>query len=78
LEPKFFKEDTIGVEQHGEVDLKAMPRWHVFTYMCTLLGCSRDVPQGNKGGGNFQSDNEEPKGNNALDIHLNLLVMAYL
>ncbi len=55
-----------------------MPGWHAFTYMCTLLGCSGDVPQGNKGGGNFQSDNEEPKGNNALDIHLNLLVMAYL
>ncbi len=55
-----------------------MPGWHAFTYMCTLLGCSGDVPQGNKGGGNFQSDNDEPKGNNALDIHLNLPVMAYL
>ncbi len=52
--------------------------WHAFTYMCILSGCSRDVPQGNTGGGNFQSDNDEPKGNSALNIHLNLPIMAYL
>ncbi len=78
MEPKFFEEDTIGVKWHGEVDLEAMPGWHASTYMCILLGCSGDVPQGNRGGGNFQSDNDESKGNSALNIHLNLLVMAYL
>ncbi len=52
--------------------------WHAFTYMYILLGCSGDVPQGNKGGGNSQSDNDKPKGNSALDIHLDLPVMAYL
>ncbi len=55
-----------------------MPGWHAFTYMCTLLGCFGDVPQGNKGGGNSQSDNDKLKGNSALDIHLYLPVMAYL
>ncbi len=55
-----------------------MPRWHASTYLCALLGCSRDVPKGNTGGGNSQSDNDEPKENNALDIHLDLHVMAYL
>jgi len=30
------------------------------------------------GGGNSQNDDDEPRGNNALHIHLNLLVMAYL
>jgi hypothetical protein len=30
------------------------------------------------GGGNSQNDNDKPKGNSALDIHLNLPIMAYL
>ncbi len=63
---------------HGKVDLEAMPRWHASTYLCTLLGCFGDVPQGNTGNGNSQSESDEPKHNSALDIHLNLLVMAYL
>ncbi len=29
-------------------------------------------------GENSQSDDDEPKGNSALEIHLDLLVMAYL
>jgi hypothetical protein len=30
------------------------------------------------GSGNSHSDNDEPKGNGALDIHLNLHVLSYL
>jgi hypothetical protein len=30
------------------------------------------------GNGNFHNDDDEPKGNGALDIHLDLPVMAYL
>ncbi len=59
------EEDTIGARWHGEVDLEVVPRWHAFAHLCTLLGCSRDVPQGNTGGGNFKSDDDEPKGSSA-------------
>ncbi len=72
------EEDTVNARWHGKVDLKVVPKRHAFTYLCTLLGCFRDVPQGNMSGGNSQSDGDEPKGNNALDIHLDLPIMAYL
>ncbi len=60
------------------MDLEAILEWHVFAYTCILLGYFRDVPQGNTNGGNSQSDDDKPKGNSALDIHLDLHVMAYL
>ncbi len=37
-----------------------------------------DVPQGNTGSGNSHSDDDELEGNGALDIHLDLPIMAYL
>jgi hypothetical protein len=76
--PSSSEEDTIGARWHGEVDLEAMLGWHAFAYLCTLLGSSRDVPQGHTSGGNSSSDDDEPKGNHALDIHLYLPIMAYL
>ncbi len=42
-----------------------------------FVGVFWDVPQGNTCGRNSQSD-DELKCNSALDIHLDLLVMAYL
>jgi hypothetical protein len=42
--PSSNEEDTIGVHWHGDVDLEAIPRWHAFAYLCTLLGCYGDVP----------------------------------
>jgi hypothetical protein len=60
------------------VDLEVVPGWHNSTYLCTLLGCPGDVPHGNMGGGNSYSDDDELEGNSALEIHLDLLVMAYL
>ncbi len=44
-----------------------------FSYMCTLLGCFKDVPQSNTGGGNSHNGDDELKCINAMDIHLNLL-----
>ncbi len=60
------------------MDLKAIPRWHAFTYLCILLGCLRDVPQGNTSSENSNSDDDELEGNGTLDIHLDLPIMAYL
>jgi hypothetical protein len=37
-----------------------------------------DVPQGNTSSGNSHNDDDELEGNGALDIHLDLPVMAYL
>jgi len=76
--PSSSEKDTIGAKRHGEVDLEAIPRWHAFTYMCILLRCFGDVPQGNTSNENSHSDNDEPEGNGALDIHLGLFVIAYL
>jgi hypothetical protein len=54
------------------VDLEAILGQHAFTYLCTLLGCSKDVPQNNMSNGNSHNDNDELEGNGALDIHLDL------
>jgi hypothetical protein len=43
-----------------------------------FVGVFWDVPHGNMGGGNSQSDDDEPEGNSALDIHLDFFVMAHL
>jgi hypothetical protein len=76
--PSSNEEDTIDARWHGEVDLEVVPGWHAFSYLCTLLGCFEDVPQGNMGDGSSHNDDDEPKCNGALDIHLDLHVMAYL
>jgi hypothetical protein len=60
------------------VDLEAIPRWHAFAYVCTLLGYSGDVPQGNMGSGNSHNDDDKGEGNGTLNIHLDLHVMANL
>ncbi len=60
------------------MDLEVVLGWHAFAYLCTLLGCCGDVCEDNMGSGNSHNDDDKPKGNGALDIHLDLLVMAYL
>ncbi len=60
------------------MDLEAVPGWHASSYLCILLGRFGDVPQGNIGNVNSHNDDDELKGNGALNIHLNLFVMAYL
>jgi hypothetical protein len=43
--PSSNEEDTTRASWHGDVDLEVIPGWHAFAYLCTLLGCSKDVPQ---------------------------------
>jgi len=76
--PCSSEEDTTSAGWHGKVDLKAILRWHAFVDISILLGCFGDLPLNNTGNGNSHSDDDEPKGNGALDIHLDLHVMAYL
>ncbi len=76
--PNSNEEDTTSVRWHGKVDLEAMPGRHAYAYMCILLGCFGDVPQGNIGGGNSQIDDDALEGNIVLDIHLDLPIMANL
>jgi hypothetical protein len=49
-----------------------------FDVLVYFVGVFWDVPQGNTSGGNSQSNDDELKGNSALDIHLELPIMAYL
>jgi hypothetical protein len=37
--PSFSEEDTIGAKWPVKVDLEVVPQWHVYVYLCTLLGC---------------------------------------
>ncbi len=50
----------------------------VSTYLCPLLGCSRDVPQTNMDDGNPHDVDMELEGNGALNIYDDAPVIAYL
>jgi hypothetical protein len=41
---------------HEDIDLEVTPRWHVFAYLCTMLGHSRDVPQSGMDNGDSHDD----------------------
>ncbi len=56
--------------------LKVVPKWHVSTYLCTLLGCSRDVPLINVDDGDPHAVDMESEGNGALDIYDDALVLV--
>jgi hypothetical protein len=60
------------------VDLEAIPRWHASTYLCALLGYSRDVFQTNVDDGDLHDVDMELKGNGALDIYDDAPIIAYL
>jgi hypothetical protein len=76
--PSSSEEDTTGARWHGEVDLEAILGWHAFANLCILLGCFTDVPHGNMSSGNSHNNDDELEGNDALNIHLDLFIMAYL
>jgi len=42
--PSSNEEDTTRAQWHGDMDLEAISKWHVSTYLCTLLGSFKDVP----------------------------------
>ncbi len=56
----------------GSTKMACLCRYTYFVGM--FWGCTPN----NTGNGNSHSDDDEPKGNGALDIHLDLHVMAYL
>ncbi len=58
--PSSNKENTTRACWHGDVDFEAVLGWHVFAYLCTLLGCFGDVPQTKSDSGNFQEEDIEP------------------
>jgi hypothetical protein len=60
------------------MDLEVVLRWHTFACLCTLLGCSRDVPKVGPSSKDSQEEDIEPKGNGVLDIHDDLFVISYL
>lgn len=61
-----------------DVDLEVIPRWHAFTYFCTLLGYYKIIPQSNMKNGNQRCTNIELKGDNDFDIYQNIDVIMYL
>ncbi len=74
----FNKEDTTRVIWHGDVDLEALPRWHAYAYLCTLLGCSKDVLETSVDDGDHHDVDMELEGDGALDIYDDAHVIAYL
>ncbi len=63
---------------HGDIDLEVVLRWHASTYLCTMLGHSRDVPHSHMGNGEFHDEDIELEGNGALDIHEDAPIITYL
>ncbi len=78
IESKPNNDDTIGICWCKDVDLEAIPRWHAFAYLCTLLGYYKIIPQNNMKNGNLRCTNIELKCDNALDIYQNIDVIMYL
>jgi hypothetical protein len=76
--PSSNEEDTIRAHWHGDVDLEAIPRWDASIYLCTLLGCFKDVLQTSVDDGDPHDVDMELEGNGALDIYDDALVIAYL
>ncbi len=72
------EKDTTWAWWHDDTDLEVVLRWHTFACLCTLLGCSKDVPKTWPSIGDSQEEDIEPKRNGVLDIHDDLFVIAYL
>ncbi len=76
--PSSNEKDTTGACWHGDVDLEVVPRWHVYAYLCILLGCFGDVLQSSMDDGDPHDVDMESKDNGALDIYEDAPVIAYL
>ncbi len=76
--PSYNEEDPIEACWHNGVDLEAILKWHILTYLCTMLGCSKDVFQFNMGNEDSHDLNIESKGDGALDTHDYAHVITYL
>ncbi len=51
------------------MDLEGVLRWHVYTYMCTMLGCSREVLQAIMNNGDSQEGEIELESNGIQYMH---------
>ncbi len=58
------------------MELVAIPRWHISTYLYTSLGCFGDVPSTSVDDGDPHEVDMESKGNGALDIYDDALVLV--
>jgi len=76
--PSSNKENTTGALWHDDVDLETIPEWHASAYLCTLLGCFGDLPQTSVNDGDPHDVDMESKGNGALDIYDDALIITYL
>jgi len=76
--PSSNEEDTIGARWHDDVNLEVLVGWHVFAYLCTLLGYSTDVFQTSMDDGDPHDVDMESKGSGALYIYDDALVNTYL
>jgi hypothetical protein len=76
--PSSNEEDTIRAHWHGSVDLEVILGWHASIYLCTLLGCSKDVPQTNVDDEDPYDVDMEFEGNGALNIYDDAPIIAYL
>ncbi len=66
--PSSNKKDPNGVHWYGDVDLEVVLSWHVFAYLCILLGCFGNAPHSNMGNKDSCYANIKPKGDGALNI----------
>jgi hypothetical protein len=60
------------------MDLEIILGWHAFAYLCTLLGCSKDVPQTSVDDGDSHDVNMELKGNGVRNICDDAPIITYL
>jgi hypothetical protein len=57
------------------LDLEVVLSWHVFAYLCTLLGCFGNAPHNNMGNKDSCYVNIKPKGDGALNIFDDALIL---
>jgi hypothetical protein len=81
LNPSSNEEDTIRALWHGGADLEVILGWHASTYLCTLLGCSKDVLQtsvDDEDAYDVHLYDMESEGNGALNIYDDAPIITYL
>jgi hypothetical protein len=76
--PSSNEEDTINACWHGDVDFEVILRWHVFAYLCTLLGCYGDVLHTKMDDGDLHDVDMESNDNGAFDIYDDAPIITYL
>jgi hypothetical protein len=76
INSKLYAKDIV-LFVHAIVE-EAILKWHILTYLCTMLGCYENVSQINMGNEDSHDTNIESKGDGALNIHDDAHVITYL